>query len=50
MELTCTKEQYDFMINGRPLYILYRKDFFNRTKGKVLKVDNIPIDNSNRGI
>lgn len=50
IKLTCTKEQYDFMSNGQQIYILYKKNFFNRNKGTVLKVDNSPIDNSYRGM
>lgn len=49
-EMTCTKEQYDFMSEGKTVYILFRKNFFNRYKGKVLKVDTNPISNDYRGM
>jgi hypothetical protein len=46
----CTKEQYDFMANVKQIYILYRENYFNRNKGEILKVDEVPIANYLRGM
>lgn len=48
--LECTKDQYQFMTNDKQIYILYRVNYFNRNKGKVLKVDDVPIPNYQRGM
>lgn len=43
MQLVCTKEQYDFMTDGKEYHIVYRENFFNRNLGKILKLDDKPI-------
>ncbi|MDF2884187.1 MAG: hypothetical protein K0R54_4754 [Clostridiaceae bacterium] len=48
--LECTKDQYEFMTNDKQIYILYRENYFNRNKGKILKVDDVPISNYFRGM
>ena len=43
IKLKCTKEQYDFLVNGNESYIYYRLNFFYRNIGKILEVDDKPI-------
>lgn len=41
IEIKCTKKQYDFFIIGRQYNIVYRVNFFNRNKGKILELSNV---------
>ena len=43
-ELECTKAQYDFMTADIQIYIVYEKNYFNRQKGTILKVDDAPVN------
>ena len=44
IKVECTKEQYDFLNDEKQDYHLtYKKNFFNRSTGKITKLDNKPI-------
>ena len=43
IKLECAKEQYDFLLGEKECHIFYRINFFNRSKGKILKIDDKPI-------
>lgn len=47
IEIECTKEQYDFITNEKEYHIIYRKNFFNRSTGKIIKLDDKPIWDGN---
>jgi hypothetical protein len=44
IKLECIKEQYDFLLGEKECHIFYRINFFNRNKGKILKIDDKPIN------
>lgn len=48
--LECTEDQYEFMTNDIQIYILYKENYFNRNKGRILRVDAVPIPNYFRGM
>jgi len=51
IKLECTKEQYDFLNSKQQEYHLtYKKNFFNRSTGKITKLDNKPIYNGTEPI
>lgn len=43
IEMECSKTQYDLLSKDVQYYIVYRENFFNRNKGKILTLDNNPI-------
>lgn len=45
IEIECNKQQYDFIVNDREYYIIYRLNFFNRKKAKIIMLDDKPIYN-----
>lgn len=45
IKIECTKQQYDFIVNGKQYHILCKRNFFNRKSGKILQLDDKPIYN-----
>lgn len=43
INIECSKQQYDFVVNDKEYYILYRLNFFNRKKAKILMIDDKPM-------
>ena len=50
IRLECTKAQYDFITYGQEYHLTYKTNFFNRSIGKITKLDNKPIYSGNSPI
>jgi hypothetical protein len=43
--INCTKKQYDAITKASTYHIIYKRSFFNKSKGKTIKFDTKPIFN-----
>lgn len=43
VEVKCTKKQYEHIEKDRIYYILYRVNFFRRSKGTILELSDNPL-------
>lgn len=41
IKISCTKEQYNFIVSGKQYHILFKRDYFNRMAATIIQLDDL---------